>query len=142
MITIVLTNRNRDLQTVKNCLDSLAKQSNDDFELFFVDYGSEPNYVYDLKQLIAKYPKIKPIISPVSGQLWNKSRAINIVLKKCNTPYFFVGDIDMLFHPDFINKLHELKNKDKATYFLVGFLSQKETALLRDFHIGSVDFTS
>jgi glycosyltransferase involved in cell wall biosynthesis len=142
MITIVLTNRNRDLQTVKNCFDSLAEQSNDDFELFFVDYGSDQNYVYDLKQLIAKYPKIESIISPVSGQLWNKSRAINIVLKKCNTPYFFVGDIDMLFHPDFINKLYELKNKDKATYFQVGFLSQKETALQRDFHNATVDFTS
>lgn len=142
MATIVLTNRNRDLQTVKNCLDSLKNQSNDDFELFLVDYGSDDKYVIALKQLLLNYPKINYINCPVSGQLWNKCRAINIVLKKCNTPYFFVGDIDMLFHPDFVNKLNELKNKDKATYFQVGFLSQNETALQRDFHNATVDFTS
>jgi glycosyltransferase involved in cell wall biosynthesis len=142
MITIVLTNRNRNLQTVKNCLDSLKNQSNDDFELFFVDYGSDDRYVIALEQLLSNYPKINYINCPVSGQLWNKCRAINIVLKKCNTPYFFVGDIDMLFHPDFVNKLHELKNKDKATYFQVGFLSQKETAFQKDFENATVDFTS
>ena len=142
MITLVLTNRNRNLQTVKNCLDSLENQSGNNFELFFVDYGSVGKYIIALEQLLLQYPRINYINCPVSGQLWNKSRAINIVLKKCNTPYFFVGDIDMLFHPDFINKLHELKNKDKATYFQVGFLSQKETALQRDFHNAAVDFIS
>ena len=39
MITIVLTNRNREIRIVKNCLDSLQLQSDVDFELFLVDYG-------------------------------------------------------------------------------------------------------
>ncbi|TDO77467.1 glycosyl transferase family 2 [Flavobacterium chryseum] len=142
MATIVLTNRNRDLQTVKNCLDSLENQSNDNFELFFVDYGSNNDYVVHLEQLLLKYPKINYINCPVSGQLWNKCRAINIVLQQCKTPYFFVGDIDMLFHSDFISKLHELKNENKVTYFQVGFLSEKETLLQKDFDHAAVSFTS
>lgn len=133
MITIVLTNRNRDLQIVKKCLDTLQKQSNQDFELFFVDYGSINAYLLDLQELIKNYSKLKFIGCPVSGQLWNKSRAINIALKKCETDYFFVGDIDMLFHDEFVNKLYSLKKENEVTYFQVGFLNKEESSLDKDF---------
>ena len=142
MITIVLTNRNRNFQTVKNCLDSLTMQSNKEFELFFIDYGSNREYVIALEQLLSSYPKMNYINCLVSGQLWNKCRAINIVLQQCKTPYFFVGDIDMLFHSDFISKLHKFKNENKVTYFQVGFLSEKETLLRKDFKNATVSFIS
>jgi len=142
MITIVLTNRNRDLNTIKNCLDSLEKQSNQDFELFFVDYGSNEDYVLELEQIISKYSQLQFIKCPVSGQLWNKCRAINIALNKSAMPYFFVGDIDMLFHPDFVSTLYQLKNENVVTYFQVGFLSKNETLLNKDFFNSKVDFTS
>ncbi len=142
MITIVLTNRNRDLKIVNNCLDSLNKQSNNDFELFFVDYGSNDEYLLDLKKLISKYPKIQFIACPVSEQLWNKSRAINIALKKCNTEFFFVGDIDMLFCKDFIKTLYKVKNEKSAIYFRVGFLSKEETNLNKGFEESNISFAS
>lgn len=142
MITLVLTNRNRDLKIVNNCLASLAQQSNNHFELFFVDYGSNDEYLSELEKVIAKYPKINFINCPVSGQLWNKCRAINIVLQKCITPYFFVGDIDMIFHPDFVKKLYELKSENKVIYFQVGFLNKKETLLQKEFYNVQVDFVS
>lgn len=142
MITIVLTNRNRELQTIKNCLDSLVMQSNHEFELFFVDYGSNETYVPHLEKLLLEYPEIKYLNCLVSGQLWNKCRAINIVLQQCKTAYFFVGDIDMLFHSDFISRLHELKNESRVTYFQVGFLSEKETILQKNFDNASISFTS
>lgn len=127
---------------MKNCLDSLGQQSNNHFELFFVDYGSNDEYLSELEKVIAKYQKINFINCPVSGQLWNKCRAINIVLQKCNTPYFFVGDMDMIFHPDFVKKLYELKSENKVIYFKVGFLSKNETLFLKEFHNAEVDFVS
>lgn len=142
MITIVLTNRNRELSIVKKCLDSLEQQSDKDFELFLVDYGSNENYLADLKQLVQGYPKIKFISCRVSGQLWNKSRAINIALKKCRTDFFFVGDIDMLFHTDFVKTLHQCKSTKTATYFQVGFLSKEETHQNKDFQNSSYSFLS
>jgi glycosyltransferase involved in cell wall biosynthesis len=95
MITLVVTNRNRDLRIVKNCLDSLKYQSKQDFNCVLVDYGSDKDYSIALQEVLVKYPNITFISCPVSGQLWNKSRAINMALKHCETPYFLVGDIDL-----------------------------------------------
>lgn len=128
MITLVLTTRNRDIRIVENCLESLKMQTDTDFELFLVDYGSSENYLGELKILIDGYSQLQFISCPTSGQLWNKSRAINIALKQCNTSFFFVGDIDMIFHPHFVCELKEISSIDKVTYFQVGFLS-KETSL-------------
>ncbi|KAF2334180.1 glycosyltransferase family 2 protein [Flavobacterium ginsenosidimutans] len=142
MISIVLTNRNRDLSIVKKCLDSLAQQSRNDFELFFMDYGSNREYLLNLEQLILKYPKIQFVSCPVSYQLWNKARAINIALKKCKTEFFFVADIDMIFHNDFVKRLYQLKNENVITYFQVGFLSQEETKQNKDFDNSNIEFVS
>ena len=127
MITVVLTFRNRNLHIVKKCLDSLHVQSLKAFKVIIVDYGSESIVTLSLKELITNYSFIKLIYCPVKKQLWNKSRAVNIALKQCNTPYFFVGDIDMIFRNDFIDQLFTLKNKEKVTYFQVGFLSKEES---------------
>ncbi|MFD2939585.1 glycosyltransferase family 2 protein [Flavobacterium notoginsengisoli] len=140
MITLVLTNRNRDLRIIKNCLDSLEKQSNKNFELFFVDYGSNENYLLDLEKVISEYVKIKFISCPVSGQLWNKSRAINIALKKCTTPFFMVGDIDLIFAPHFISTVTSLMKDNEVHYFQYGFLSQKESLKGKIFESYVVDF--
>lgn len=133
MLTLVLTNRNREQRIIKNCLDSLALQSVKDFKVFLVDYGSVAVFVDALIQLVSQYHFVQLICCPVQGQLWNKSKAINIALQQTTTPYFFVGDIDMLFRHDFIEKLYELKKEQEAIYFQVGVLSQSESALNKVF---------
>lgn len=142
MISIVLTNRDRDLNIVKKCLESLDLQSNREFNVFLVDYGSSPEYVYTLKKEVEVYHFIDLIICEVQGQLWNKSRAINIALKKCTTDFFFVGDIDMLFHTDFVKTLYKIRKEKKAIYFQVGFLSKEETEQNKDFLNSNVSFVS
>lgn len=127
MITLVLTYRNRDLRIVKKCLDSLNQQSLHLFHVVLVDYGSEAVFANPLKELVKGYDFIQLLSCPVEGQLWNKSRAINIALQQCNSPYFFVADIDMLFRKDFIAQLSQLKSPDEVIYFKVGFLSKEES---------------
>ena len=109
MISLVLTYRNRDLQIVKKSLDSLKEQSLNLFKVILVDYGSEAVFTNSLKELVRSYDFVQLIACPVQGQLWNKSRAINIALRQCNSDYFFVADIDMLFRKDFIEQLTRLK---------------------------------
>ncbi|GIZ07455.1 glycosyltransferase family 2 protein [Flavobacterium sp. UMI-01] len=133
MITIVFTYRNREISTVEKCLNSLAKQTVADFKVVVVDYGSEIRFATDLKQLIELYDFVELISCPVQGQLWNKSRAINMALQQATTPYFFVGDIDMLFRDDFIEKLYALKSDQTVVYFQVGVLSQTESKLNKVF---------
>ncbi|KAF2513559.1 glycosyltransferase [Flavobacterium foetidum] len=127
---------------MKKCLDSLKNQSNDWFDLFFVDYGSDKNYLVSLEELLHSYPKINFIGCCVSGQLWNKCRAINIALKECKTDFFFVGDIDMIYHPDFVKRLHELKNEKVVKYFQVGFLDKQESEKSRLFKEYKISFNS
>lgn len=147
MITIALTYRNRDLIIVKKCLDSLQEQSFKGFEVILVDYGSSPQFSGELTALVKTYSFIKLIHCPVEGQLWNKSRAINIALKQCVTSYFLVGDIDMLFHENFVLKTRKLENESAVTYFQVGFLSQEESSVTKSFqeykikHLSSVEAT-
>jgi len=140
MITLVLTNRNREIRIVKKCLDSLQEQSDIDFELFLVDYGSHQKYLSELKALQANYSKIKFIFCPTTGQLWSKCRAINIALKQATQPYFVVGDIDLIFHPNYITTLKSLAKPDKVYYFQYGFLSELESLKIQEFSSFVVDF--
>ena len=140
MITIVLTNRNRNLDIVKKCLESLHNQSDQEFEWFLVDYGSEASYLKSLTQLVKAYSKIQYITCPTNGQLWSKCRAINIALKKAQNPYFVVGDIDLIFHPDYITNLKQLANPSQVHYFQYGFLNEIESNQSKDFDLYKVDF--
>lgn len=133
MTTLVLTNRNRESRIIKNCLDSLATQSVREFDVILVDYGSNIGFVNELSQLVSQYHFIKLIYCPVQAQLWNKSRAINIALQQTKTPYFIVGDIDLIFHPDFIQKTMQLAKPNEIHYFKYGFLSKNESLLIKKF---------
>lgn len=143
MITIVFTYRNRAISLVKNCIDSLANQTNKEFEVVVVNYGSNQSYTQQLLDLLQHYSFIQLInCEMVSQQLWNKSRAINIALKQCNTPYFFVADMDMIFKTNFIEKLYHYKNEREVHYFQVGFLSEEESKKTIDFSDYKVNFLS
>lgn len=142
MITVVLTNRNRDLRLIKRCLKSLENQSNTDFQCVVVDYGSSENQQEDLEVLIKDFKHINLISCNTSKQLWCKSRAINIALQSCNTPSFFVGDIDMIYHPDFVETLHQYQTKADAIYFQVGFLSEEESKKEKAFKEFEISFKS
>ena len=140
MTTLVLTNRNRDLRIVKNCLNSLNLQSSKDFNVILVDYGSEAFFANPLQELVRNYSFITLVTCPVQGQLWNKARAINIALKQTKTQYFIVGDIDLIFHPNFIEKALQLANENKVIYFQYGFMSKEETLFDKSFEEYEVDF--
>jgi len=127
MITLVLTYRNRSEDILVKCLDSLATQSTKNFNTVLVNYGSNKTHTELLENTLKNYSFINYLFCDVSQQLWCKSKAINTVLKKCDTSHFFVGDIDMMYHKNFIETLETLKNKS-VTYFQVGFLSQTESS--------------
>lgn len=139
MITIVLTYRNRELRIVKNCLDSLKNQSDKDFKVILVDYGSDSEFANKIESIAKNYSFITFISCPVSGQLWSKCRSINIALKETTTPYFMVGDIDLIFHPDFIN-IAKSKTSQNVLYFKYGFLSKEESLLEKNFEDFEIDF--
>lgn len=141
MLTIVLTYRNRDLRIVDNSLLSLKNQSVKTFKVIFVDYGSDLEYANGALKIVEKYNFVEFVMCPVQGQLWNKSRAINIALRKTKTPYFLVGDVDMIFSQNFVETSNAIAN-NCVTYFQCGFISKKESLLKKEFQDYKVAFKS
>ena len=123
MITIIFPYRNRDLTRVENAFISLKEQTCDKFEVEFVDYGSNGETAGKVRELCARFSFVNYSYCYTQLQPWNKSRALNSVIKNLETDYCFVADVDIIFHPQFIEKAIQLQNGDKSVYFQVGFLS-------------------
>jgi hypothetical protein len=126
LLTIIFPFRNRDLLRLQYSFDSLAIQSNLEFEVAFVDYGSNYGIAKATEKLCSEYSFINYNYIPSQYQPWNKSKALNSVIKKLNTDFCFVADVDMIFHPHFVQTVLKLRNFQKVVYFQVGYLAAGE----------------
>lgn len=127
MITLIYPYRNRSINRIKKSLNSLKDQSNTQFNVKFIDYGSTEEYASKVKALVESYNFAEYRYTFTQYQPWNKCKALNIVIKSLESEYAFVADVDMFFAQEFIEKLHQVKHPEKATYFQVGYLSDEET---------------
>lgn len=127
MISLIYAYRNRDLQRIKASLDSLVHQTNQDFEVIFVDYGSELNLANQMKALVRSYSFASYYYLPTQKKLWNKSIALNYGIKKATKPYIFIADVDLVFHPSTVAFLNNLVNKKTISLFELNYLSKEES---------------
>lgn len=142
MITILFAYRNRDINRIQKSLDSLSFQTNKNFKVIFVDYGSDPIIINEVESWISSYPFVQYFYLNTSYQPWNKSKALNYAIKKTNSDFCFVADIDMIFHPEFIELLILKRHYNVVTYFKVGFLSEDESIKSLTFENYKVKFYS
>lgn len=133
MISIIYPYRNRNLKSVRNSLNSLKIQENSDFHVFFVDYGSDLTIADQARELCESFSFISYRYYPVQNQPWNKSKALNSVIKNLNGGHCFVADVDMIFHPDFTKIAEQLQRLETTVYFQVGFLSSRDQTLDKKF---------
>lgn len=140
MITILYPYRNRELSRIKRSLDSLAQQKQQNFSVVFVDYGSEENLAYEIKQLIEQYSFTSYEYLFTSEQPWSKSKALNYGIKNLSSEYCFTADVDIIFHPQFTEILEKNLNPSKIIYFKVGFLTKEESVKLIDFEEYKIRF--
>ncbi len=141
-LSIVIPNRNRNLITVKRTLDSLITQTCTASSVVMIDYGSSITYQRQLSTLFIEYPSFELILCPTQGQLWNKSRCINIALRQCTTSHFMVADVDLLFHHDFIKDLKQEQSLAHTLYFPVGVLEEEESKKSKKFEDYNIKFTT
>ena len=127
MICFIYPFRNRDAARVKRSLDSLAAQTNTTFRVEFVDFGSDGEVAGEIEDLLRSYTFARYTYHDVGGQAWNKCRALNSVIRELQDPFCFVADVDMIYHPEFVDILHAQKSEQTAVYFQVGFLDEAET---------------
>lgn len=121
-LSIVIGFRDRDLERVINCLESLNNQSIKDFELLFVDYGSKRECAKAVEQVCNNYSFCQYIFVDVEGQFWNRAHCLNIGVKKSKAYYVLTSDIDIIFDPDFVATLLADCSKDSVVHAPVYYL--------------------
>ncbi|WP_298952441.1 galactosyltransferase-related protein [uncultured Nonlabens sp.] len=139
-LTIVIPNRNRDLKTVQRSVSSIIPQLDESTQLVIVDYGSEKSYQAALEQLLKTHDQVELVKCPTQGQLWNKSRCINMVLKSCKTTHLMVSDMDMIWHPEFIKSQVKSFSQNDTVYFTVGIMTEEESSLEKSFEDYKIKF--
>ena len=147
-LTILFAYRNRDLSRIKLSLESLENQKNQNFEVLFIDYGSDPEFSVPLEKLVQSFTFASYFYIAHSGLLWNKSKAFNFGIRRSSTSYIFTADIDLILHPDTTKVLEDLASDQSFTLFDYGYLPQHLTPekiaeysfdLLRPSHYGEIN---
>jgi glycosyltransferase involved in cell wall biosynthesis len=126
LLTLIYPYRNRELERLKNSLDSLKNQTDSEFEVYFVDYGSEEKKAKRVELICGEFDFVTYKFYSTQFQPWNKSKSLNSVIKNLETDFCFVADVDMIFHPQFIEKALKLQASNKTVYFQVGFLGPEK----------------
>lgn len=130
--SVIYAHRNRDAERIKISFESLEKQELQNFEVIFVDYGSEDGLVRELEKLAREFPFVHFYHLPVPQLLWNKSKAINYGITKASGDYVFIADIDLVFHPETSGLWKKLQSPDKFYLFKLGYLDKEESQQLSE----------
>ena len=115
-ISIIFGYRDRELTRVKRCLDSLANQTYTNFEVIFVDYGSDEQFSGPARNLLSQYSFSRYLYSHTNGWPWNRGRALNTGVRLAKGEYIFTNDIDLIFSENYLAKLASILVKDKVFY--------------------------
>ena len=117
-LSIVITFRDRDVIRLERCLRSLARQSVDEFAVILVDYGSRLGIDEAVQRLAERFPFCSYIYSDTRGHIWNKSKALNIGIRRANSSYVLTTDADMIFARNFIETVlsHASPNRVLCCY--------------------------
>ncbi len=100
-ISVVIGVRNRLDYRLENALKSIRNQDyfQDMIEIILVDYGSDISFVEKFKKLCNRFDADYIRVDNVN--VWNRSHALNIGIKKCNTKYVLCSDVDIIFEKNY-----------------------------------------
>ncbi|NJL13561.1 MAG: glycosyltransferase family 2 protein [Microscillaceae bacterium] len=103
-ISVCIAYRDREALRVQNCLASLDQQSFRDFEVVFVDYGSQPERASEIKEICNTFPNVRHFYFDSRGQFWNPALALNYAIAQAKGETVLVLDVDLMVLPDFLEK--------------------------------------
>jgi glycosyltransferase involved in cell wall biosynthesis len=123
-ISIILSCRNRDIERLKRCLDSFKNQSFTDFEVVFIDYGSDEIYRNPVKTLVSLFSFCRYFYVYSQGLPWNRSHAINIGIRLAESDYLLITDIDVIHSINHLEILFNSRDKNSSIYNPVYWLHE------------------
>lgn len=125
IVSLVVGFRDRDMDRVKRFLASLQKQTVQDLELIFVDYGSSAEIAIQARKTVEAYPFCRYIYSDTRGYPWNRSRALNTGAHFARADYVMTTDVDILFPRDFLETAISQISHDRVVHCYPYFLPPK-----------------
>ena len=117
-LSIVFGFKNRDGLRVRRCLDSLVAQEVDQFEVIFVDYGSEPKCREEIEPIVKSYSFARYVYCDMRGRPWNRAHALNIGIRMAQAELVMTSDIDLIFNEFPLKKI--IDNYDGKTALHAG----------------------
>src|SRR3954467_15820883 len=96
-IEIIICFRNRDLNRIRYGLQSLAAQTDKNFSVLFLDYGSNQSVSKSAAELCADFTFCNYLFADSEGKLWNRSQALNLGILQSRADYLFMADADLLY---------------------------------------------
>lgn len=126
-LTIVFGFRDREVARVGRCLASLAQQTFRDFEVLFVDYGSQSQTAVAVRSVVEQYDFARYIYTETRGYPWNRSHALNIGGKQATGTYLMTTDVDMIYPPDFLDVFMAHAAEDRELHIAPHLLPQDFT---------------
>ncbi|WP_109831571.1 glycosyltransferase family 2 protein [Reichenbachiella versicolor] len=115
-LTIVFGYRNRELQRVRRCLESLSKQSVKNFKVVFIDYGSDSVIAKEVESLISSYSFCDYHYNDTRGWVWNRSHALNTGIRLADTEFIMTTDVDLIYSEKFVETVIANLSKDKELH--------------------------
>lgn len=107
--SFIVPYRNRDTKIAKRCLLSLQNQkliqkNNADYEVIFIDYGSDKIISDELEDFCTDLDKVNYVFNKVRGIFWSRSASINNGIYLAKGQYCIIADVDMIYSPNFWTK--------------------------------------
>lgn len=125
LLSLVTTYRDRDIKYVENFLKSLANQSEKNFELVFIDYGSKETFKNKAEQLTKKFQFCNYYFIPTEGWFWSRTHALNIGIKKAIGNIIVLADSDLIYVNDFTKVIADSVKKGFFYNYRTRYLTPK-----------------
>lgn len=124
LLSLIISFRNRDMARVQRCLHSLAAQTFTDFELLFVDYGSDATLAQSVGAFVEQFDFCRYIYAEARGYSWNRAKALNIGIRRAQGEYIITTDIDMIFTEHFLQMVADAAMPNRLLHSQWRFLPQ------------------
>lgn len=111
-VAVIIGAKDRFDFRLENAFESLRNQDYDKnlIKIILVDYGSKENLSLKFCELCKKY-NVKYVNVRDTGS-WNRSRALNIGIKRAGTKYVLCSDVDIIFEKNYISECVKELQKD------------------------------
>ncbi len=126
VFSFIVPYRNRDTIRVRNCLQSIHNQSFNNFEIIFIDYGSDLIIQKEIEKLCGEFPQVKYYFFNTQYQMWSRAHALNLGILQAKGRFLVIVDIDLIYSPKFTDLLKKKIDDNTFVQYQCYYMPEKQ----------------